>query len=405
MVLQALDRLIDAARVRRVAIALVISYVAGAALWFALMKGDLDLRGQPLGADFIIFYGTSSLTLKGGAALAYVPTALLKAEAAAVHGSKALYLWCYPPTFQLVIAPLALAPYRAAFAIFNVLGLAAYLAMTRLMSRERIALLVALAFPAVFQNFMQGQNGFLTTAILGGGLLLMDKRPWLAGAILGLLVIKPHLALLLPVLTLGTGRWRTIGGAAVSVIVLTGLSVLAFGLEPWRAFFATLPNVSLALSSGALPLNKTPTLFVMMIQLGAPVLVAQGLQILIAAAAAAATLAAWRRKGPWPLKAGLACLATLIALPYAFDYDLVLLAVPIGAATMRARLQPAPTGVPTSLAVLYAAPLLVSPLWSLLHVQLVPILILLGYGAIWRQLWAEGAPAATTQPLSQAAAA
>ncbi len=386
MTLGALDRLVTKQRVRLVCIILAIGYGIAAALWFALLRGDLDLRGQPLGADFIIFYGASSLALKGKAILAYSAHAILKAERGAVAGSQGIYLWCYPPAFQLLIAPLALLPYRTAFAVFSLAGFGLYLGMTRLIGWGREALLLAVAFPAVFQNFMQGQNGFLTCAILGAGLLLMDRRPWTAGAILGLLVIKPHLAILLPVLTLGTGRWKSIGGAAVSSLAVIGVSLLAFGVEPWRAFFTTLPMVGHELAAGLLPLNKTPTLFVALIQLGVPLALAQGVQALAAVTVMGATLIAWRKAAPWPLKAGLAALGTLIALPYAFDYDLMLLAVPVGSRV--------------SLALLYAAPLLVVPLWAIGHVQLAPLILIAGYVGLWRQLIAAGRGVATTPALS-----
>jgi hypothetical protein len=229
--------------------------------------------------------------------------------------------------------------------------------------------------------------------------LLMDRRPWVAGAILGLLTIKPHLAILLPVLTLGTGRWKAIAGAVLSAGAMIALSLLAFGVEPWAAFVANLPNVSRSLATGALPLNKTPTAFVMLLQLGTPLLLAQILQGFLAVVVAGASLIAWRRAGPWPLKAGLACLGTLIAVPYAFDYDLMLLAVPVGVGALAALKGDSPPGVRLCLALLYCAPLLVGPLWAIAHVQLVPILLAVGYVTLWRQLAAGRSAAPGGSPL------
>ena len=40
-------------------------------------------------------------------------------------------------------------------------------------------ILWATEFPAVFINAGHGQNGFLTAALLGGGLVLLEKRPML----------------------------------------------------------------------------------------------------------------------------------------------------------------------------------------------------------------------------------
>ena len=45
----------------------------------------------------------------------------------------------------------------------------------------RCILLLALAYPAVLINIGHGQNGFLTAALLGGALIILDRRPILAG--------------------------------------------------------------------------------------------------------------------------------------------------------------------------------------------------------------------------------
>ena len=59
-------------------------------------------------------------------------------------------------------------------------------------------LLLALAFPAVLINIGHGQNGFLTAALLGGALVVLDRRPLVAGILIGLLVYKPQFGLMIP---------------------------------------------------------------------------------------------------------------------------------------------------------------------------------------------------------------
>ena len=53
--------------------------------------------------------------------------------------------------------------------------------------KDRLALILALAAPAAFLNAVHGQNAYLSTACLGFGLLMIGRRPWVAGLILGLL--------------------------------------------------------------------------------------------------------------------------------------------------------------------------------------------------------------------------
>ncbi len=81
--------------------------------------------------------------------------------------------------------------------------------------------MIASAFPAVFINIGHGQNGFLTAALLGGALHWLDRKPWLAGILIGMLAYKPQFGVLIPIafwpagagprsglLPLPCSRWR-----------------------------------------------------------------------------------------------------------------------------------------------------------------------------------------------------
>ena len=80
-------------------------------------------------------------------------------------------------------------------------------------------LLLALAFPSVLINVGHGQNGFLTAALLGGALVVLDRRPLVAGILLGLLVYKPQYGLMLPIVLAVSGRWRCFAAAAATVVL------------------------------------------------------------------------------------------------------------------------------------------------------------------------------------------
>ena len=97
-------------------------------------------------------------------------------------------------------------------------------------------LLIAAAFPAVFVNIGHGQNGFLTAALLGGALHLLDRRPWLAGVLIGLLAYKPQFGVLIPIALLAGGRWSTIGAAVATVAALLAFSFVTLGGGVWHAF-------------------------------------------------------------------------------------------------------------------------------------------------------------------------
>lgn len=387
--LAALDRLITPDRVSAYALMLIGGYALGAAVWIALLKGGVDPLGKPLGGDFIIFYAASKLGLTGHALSAFKPAALLAAERSVAPASRGLFLWCYPPPFQLLTLPLALIPYQAALAAWTAGGLAAYFAMTRGLSRAPGALLLALAFPAVFVTAMQGQNGFLVAGLLGGGLLLVDRRPWLAGALLGFLVFKPQFGVLLPLVLIAGGRWRTIAATAMSAALLIAVSTAMFGVEAWRDFLAFLPQVSANLADGALPLYKVPSVFAALRLVDAPAPAALAANLALAAPVVVLACTAWRRPGPLPLKAGLAVLATLLASPYAFDYDLVLLAIPLGALAEHIRTDGAPTGTRALIALGFLTPIAATPIARFAHLQLTPLVLLLLIAATWRALKSE----------------
>ena len=115
------------------------------------------------------------------------------------------YGWHYPPFFLAVAVLVAAVPYAFGLALWLAASLAAYLAAIRAILPRPETLLIAAAFPAVFINIGHGQNGFLTAALLGGALHWLDRRPWLAGILIGLLAYKPQFGVMIPLALLAIG--------------------------------------------------------------------------------------------------------------------------------------------------------------------------------------------------------
>lgn len=389
-----LDNLVTWPRVRAYAWILAVFYVVAIGLTALTLRDGLDRQGTPFGGDFMIFYSASKLTLAGRAAEAYDPGVLLAVQRTVMPPIRAVLLWAYPPTFQAVIAPLALASYAWSLLVWIAVTGAAYVGVIRLISqRAQLATLLAIAFPAAFQNAIQGQNGFLSAAILGLGFLLLDRRPYLAGAVLGLIVVKPHLGVLLPLIFLVGGRWKAILGAACSTLLMVGLSVWLFGADPWLRFIEAGPMVTRNLESGALPWAKMLSAFAALRMAGVPTAVAYAIHGAIALGGAVLAALAWRRPGPTALKAGLAVCATLVILPYGFDYDLVLLAIPLAATAAQGLERGLLPGVKSGLVLGFATPLLGPPLALATGINLTPVALLVLLYVLWRALNASQAPA------------
>ncbi len=215
---------LDAERARAYARILLALTVVGAAGWIALSPGGVDREGKPIGTDFVGFYTASRLALDGHPELAYDVGAHWAAQKA-LFGPKLGYTaFFYPPPALLISLPLALAPYFWSLAAWLAATGYAFYRVLRLYlpSLDPAAFL---AFPAVFVNAAHGQNGFLSAALIGGGLFAMDRSPALAGVLLGAMAFKPHLALAIPFALVFARRWTTLIAAAATATAFAAASL------------------------------------------------------------------------------------------------------------------------------------------------------------------------------------
>jgi alpha-1,2-mannosyltransferase len=139
-----------------------------------------------------------------------------------------------PPPLAWLVTPLLALPFAAALVVWTLVLLAA-LVWTwhllappgRLTKAAHLALWLGL-FPVAF-GVMVGQPGALIAAVIATAWWLMGRdRPVLAGLVLSLIILKPQLALLVPICLLASGHARTFGAwlAASFFIGLVALAVL-----------------------------------------------------------------------------------------------------------------------------------------------------------------------------------
>jgi hypothetical protein len=307
----------------------VIVYAVVAVAWFILADDMVDSDRKPIGYDFITFWAASWLALAGDAAAAFDALRILAAERIAVPASGHLYLWHYPPTFHLIVLPLALLPYLVSYATWVVSTCAGYVWVVRRLAPRPETIWVLMAFPGTFVNAFHGQNAFLIAALFGGAILLLEKRPVLAGILFGLMSFKPQLGLLVPVALLCGRQWTAFAAATMTTLAFACFSAAVIGLESWYAFFGNLSSVQSLLENGQLPLEKIPSVYAGMRLLGASGALAYGVHLVVAAVAALMVAVVWRRGGPLLLRGAVLVSGSLLIPPYLFDYDLTLLAIPI----------------------------------------------------------------------------
>lgn len=342
-----------------VCIALCIMNVAS--LMVSAMSGQwiIDANGNGIPIDFANVYAAGKMAIEGGPALAYDWDAHKRVQELVLNQTFDGYFgWHYPPPFLFVAAALAQWPYPAAFAGWMLLSFIPYALMVRALVGHRFGWLLACAFPVALSNAMIGQNGFLTAALIGGTLCFIPSRPLLAGLLLGLLTYKPQYGLLFPFVLAAAGHWRTFFSAAFSASVLAVLSWWAFGVETWVAFFHWLPKASQAfLSDGFAEFGKMQSLLALIRFVGGGDRLALIAQWSFAFVILVALIFVWRRNVRYGLKAAALATGTILATPYLYLYDMVVLVIPmalllrLGVETGFCRYERAALGIATALLV------------------------------------------------------
>lgn len=308
----------------------------------ALRDGYLDAaRGaMPLFTDYTSSYAASTVLRQMPAENVYIQRPMYEASRAA---ARAMYPgisdaqtrgvgfapFMYPPTAFLTLAPLTYFPYLLSWFVWLGVTALPYLMVMRRLLPARLAWPLALAAPPAFFNIMYGQNGFLTGGLIALGLSQLIGRPWLAGLLIGLASFKPHLGILIPLALIAGGYWRAFSGAALTVVASIVLSVMLYGDTPWFAFIGTSIFHLQGFAVGAY--NYRPMTSILATLQMAGVSLEDAYRWQLAAAVAMALLVAWvwrcgrRRADTLGLQAAILCVATPLALPMVYLYDLVLL--------------------------------------------------------------------------------
>lgn len=313
---------------------LILLAFAGIAIiaMVALTQDRLGPDNRPLGTDFSQVWVAGLETLRGHPEEPFDIARHIGEQHAEFGEKSAVYGWHYPPYFLAPAALLAHLPYLQALLVWQLATLLLYLvvidAIARKSGLDRARVLIAaLAFPAVLVNLGHGQNGFLTAALLGGGFLILERRPALAGALLALLAYKPQFALVLPVALIAGRHWRALASAAGTLALMTAASLAAFGLESWRAFIDSLAFTrTVVIEQGAAGFEKIQSVFAAARLIGADVPTAYAAQAIVATGALGALIWLWRSETDTRAKIAATLTATLLTTPYCLDYDMMALA-------------------------------------------------------------------------------
>ena len=231
----------------------------------------------------------------------------------------------YPLTAALLFAPFALFPITLAAPLWLVtqvsLALAALVGLARHLFGPTLRrdLPVVLAFaiscqPAWLLAAGGNLGGYLLAIAAASATLLLAGRPAAAGAVAGLLIVKPHpLLIALPLILLLLPRRSAVRMLAGIASVAGAIVFVTLLLQPgWMSEFL----VPFGRIGGA-PVPRS-TIF--------GLLGGTGPVVWVIVAALLAAFFVWARKGqPLPVVIGAAVPVSLLAIPYGWSYDHLLL--------------------------------------------------------------------------------
>ena len=161
------------------AIALIAFWALALATGIGTPQGWItNSHGMPIDGDYMGVYAAGKFTLHGEPLAAY-DWERHKAAQHELDGNPNgdFYPWPYPPSLLFVAAALALLPYYFSMLTWTLATFAAFFAAIAHITTSRRDMLLMLAAPAAWLNLYIGQNGALTAALVGFGLILLPAAP------------------------------------------------------------------------------------------------------------------------------------------------------------------------------------------------------------------------------------
>jgi len=354
-----------------------------------LSNGVTNAAGEQLARDFINFWSGAKIALSGHATDAYDPAAFHAYQQSLVGPASMFKLYSYPPVAMLLCWPLAGLSFTNALVLWVAAGAVLCVWPLARGIGWPLAILAVIAAPASFLNIFAGQNGYFTAALLGSGLALIERRPIVAGVLLGLLCYKPQFGLLLPLALAAGGYWRSFTTAAATVLFAVTASIAWFGVDPWLAFAHQMSLEGQMMRVEASWWPRMPTVFAMLRLAGIGVAWTYALQAMSAVFAALAVVAIWRSGAALGVKAAALVVAMFLATPYAWDYDTIVLIFAASWLAIEARKSAFRDWERIVALVLLTLPALTLPAAKLLNLQIGPLLLWLALAVLLRRGFAE----------------
>lgn len=294
-------------------------------------EGKRPFPGDPLGSDFITYWGASVLVANGETDQIFDLHKFHDAQTRFLGKEYTNRLWHYPPFYLFYLIPLSWTSYIPAYICWNLITFALYLS-TIIQGRFKLYASMALLFaPSTLVNCLTGQNGFLSATLFVNGILLLKTRPYLSGVFFGLLSYKPQLGILIPFILVALHQWKPFLSAIITITGLLALSLFIHGWEIWSLYLTNNINTSFILleKGSGLLLFMMPTVFVSGRILGLENGLNYFLQITVALGVILGIMWGMRKTHDSTFQLVLASVGTFLVAPFAFNYDMTILSLAI----------------------------------------------------------------------------
>lgn len=340
-----------------------------------------------IGRDFVNIWHGGQEAAKAGAAGVYNREAYRKTLRPKT-GFDGIYTFSYPPHMLLAALFFGAFPYLAALLLWTVGGLLLFWHAARPWLRDvGLPGWAVLVLPASFVNLWAGHFGFLVGALSLYGWRFAESRPMRSGLAFALMTVKPHMGVLVPLILMAKGQWRTLSYAALGALALVAVSAAIFGFWAWSTWLSS----TLSYHAGLVEVvPRQPYNFMMPI-------VSRSIYALVpdpGIAAAAQALAALYGVGvlAWAHMRGvgtrdlglLSIIAVFLILPYSFNYDMVAVSLTAMICAVRFRTRWWALDKPIYAAA-FILPLALTPMARTFNFWPAPVILMLLLGcAAWR---------------------
>ncbi len=348
------------------------------ALRFEVMQQNDFVHGLG-GGDYRLFWAQGNLAAQGKPLGGYDADVIIStAMTQHLKGVIDVRPSFYPPHFIMFMEPLGHLDYPHAWHFYN-WGSVLLLAFITLFAfrREYYALPLLGGFSGLWCALSFGQNSIVLTALYLALAAWGARHERIGGLLLAIASFKPHLGVLAPLMLLWRQQYRTFVWAVLGVAALVAATVALYGEAIWIRYWEVLQE----------PMNRLVDFRHVqgqhMISLYSSLRAHELPPVYALAAQAALALVAvqmlWRicRRALDPMLpvAGLVT-ATLIAIPHAYSYDMILLFIPIMVIVRRAQSHGWQWADAEALLPVYILPYYVGAINNAVQLPLVPLALL-----------------------------